>query len=155
SRMPQSSENRPPPRPIPDLPRRSPSPRTSSVWPLPSSNPRRPLAMSDERDPAPLARRGFLGLMAPALLLSGLPASRAMAGIPARGLVIHHQHTGEWLRTVYFADGRYIPSSLRDVDRVLRDWRTDQITAIDPRVLDIVTFLQRRLQLAGPLEVVC
>jgi uncharacterized protein YcbK (DUF882 family) len=112
--------------------------------------------MSDERDPAPLSRRGFLALMAPAaLLLSGLPPSRAMAGIPERGLVIHHQHTGEWLRTVYFADGRYIPSSLRDIDRVLRDWRTDQITVIDPRVLDIVTFLQRKLHLADPLEVVC
>ena len=108
--------------------------------------------MSDERVPAPLPRRGFLSLLLPAAL--GL-AAPTLAAVPERGLVIHHQHTGEWLRTVYFADGRYLPGSLQDVDRVLRDWRTDQITTIDPRVLDIVYALQQRLQLAGPLEVAC
>jgi uncharacterized protein YcbK (DUF882 family) len=112
--------------------------------------------MPAQTPPAPLSRRGLLRLALPAALLGALPASRAWAvAPPERRLVIHHQHTGEWLRTVYFADGRYLDGSLHDINRVLRDWRTDQVKPIDPRVLDIVFWLQQRLALAGPLEVVC
>ena len=85
----------------------------------------------NERGQPALPRRRFLfGLALPALTLPALgglvalPAGPAMAARqPERGLVIHHQHTGEWLRTVYFADGAYLEDSLRDINRVLRDWR--------------------------------
>jgi len=110
--------------------------------------------MPDAPAPMALSRRGFALAAATGLGLAGWRPAAAQAAAERR-LVIHHQHTGEWLRAVYFADGRYQSEGLREINRVLRDWRTEQVMAIDPRVLDIVHYLQRRLELAGPLEVVC
>jgi uncharacterized protein YcbK (DUF882 family) len=102
-------------------------------------------------------RRFLLGLAAlPALGGLAIPSGAALAARrPERSLVLHHQHTGEWLRTVYFADGVYLKDSLRDINRVLRDWRTDQVIEIDPKLLDIVHMVQGRLDSRAPIEVVC
>jgi uncharacterized protein YcbK (DUF882 family) len=114
--------------------------------------------MPDQPEPVPLSRRGFLlGLALPAGLgLIGLPPGIAEAArAPERKLVLQHQRTGEKLRTTYFADGAYLPQGLRDISRVLRDWRTDEVVTIDPKLLDIVYLLQRKLGLEAPLEIVC
>jgi uncharacterized protein YcbK (DUF882 family) len=118
-------------------------------------------AERDQLQPADLPilsrRRFLLGLALPALggLVAMQPGLAMAARQPERGLVIHHQHTGEWLRTVYFADGVYLRDSLRDINRVLRDWRTDQVVDIDPKLLDIVHLVQSRLDSRAPIEVVC
>lgn len=110
--------------------------------------------MTDATAAPRLTRRPLLlGLsLLPAL---GLAAPARAARTPERQLVLHHQHTGESLRTVYFADGAYLPDSLGAINRILRDWRNDQVIAIDPRLLDIVYLLQNQLQLKGPLEIAC
>ena len=118
--------------------------------------------MPDAPEPAPLPRRRLLSRLAlPAGLgliglASGLaPGLAAAARAPERAVAFHHHHTGERLRAVYFADGAYRPEGLREIGRVLRDWRTDETVAIDPRLLDIVHLLQRRLGRTAPLEVIC
>jgi uncharacterized protein YcbK (DUF882 family) len=111
--------------------------------------------------PSPLlSRRRLLAVALPgAAALAGLPGGGAAAAAalraPERQLALHHCHTGESLRAVYFADGSYLPEALRQISHVLRDWRNDQVKVIDPRVLDIVYLLQQRLALKGPLEVIC
>jgi uncharacterized protein YcbK (DUF882 family) len=113
--------------------------------------------MPDAPGSAPLPRRRLLGLAFPAALaLLGLPPGLAEAArAPERRLLLHHRHTGEWFRAAYYADGAYLPESLREVRRVLRDWRTDETVDIDPRVLDIAYLLQQRLGRSAPLEVIC
>lgn len=114
--------------------------------------------MPDAHEPAQASRRRFLlGLAAPVGLgLIGLPARlAAAAAAPERILVMHHQHTGEWFRAAYFAEGAYLPDGLHAIRRVLRDWRTDEVTDIDPRLLDIVYLLQHALGRTAPLEIVC
>jgi uncharacterized protein YcbK (DUF882 family) len=113
--------------------------------------------MPDTPDPRLVSRRGFvLAVSAAAAGLTGWAPGAALAhSRPERRLVIHHQHTGEWLRTAYFAEGRYREEGLLEINRILRDWRTGEVRVIDPRLLDIVYLLQQRLALAGPLEVVC
>lgn len=97
-------------------------------------------------------RRFLLGLTAGLPLLS-LGWRAALAAVPVRQIAFHHRHTGEALRTVYFADGHYLDEGLRSINRLLRDWRTDEIVEIDPQVLDIAYVLQQQLGLEGPLEV--
>ena len=121
---------------------------------------------------SPLAsrRRALLGLAAPLLLsLTPDPAdartrtrchprhARAGADVlpPERTLTLHHQHTGERLRAVYYADGRYQPEMLHAVDRILRDWHQDRTRPTDPRLLDLVWLLHRRLESDAPVEVLC
>ncbi|MCS6879074.1 MAG: DUF882 domain-containing protein [Geminicoccaceae bacterium] len=101
-------------------------------------------------------RRFLLGLAFGLPVLGGGLFGRwrkALAAVPVRQIALHHRHTGESVRTVYFADGRYLEEGLRSIDRLLRDWRTDEIVEIDPQVLDIAYLLQRQLDLSGPLEV--
>lgn len=102
--------------------------------------------------PVSSRRRLLLGL-ATGLPLLALGWRQALATAPVRQIAFHHRHTGEELRTVYFADGRYLDEGLRSVNRLLRDWRTDEIVDIDPQVLDIVYVVQRQLGISGPLEV--
>lgn len=99
------------------------------------------------------SRRLFLLGLATALPIATLGWRAALATVPVRQIALHHRHTGEAVRTVYFADGRYLDDGLRSINRLLRDWRTDEIVEIDPQVLDIAYVLQQQLGLAGPLEV--
>ncbi|MDF1586155.1 DUF882 domain-containing protein [Marinimicrococcus flavescens] len=104
--------------------------------------------------PASPRRRLLLGVglsLAGGLLGAG---RRAWAALPERRVALHHVQTGETVRTVYFAQGRYLEEGLREISRVLRDWRTDEVIGYDPRLLDMLSLLQRRLAPAGPVEVV-
>jgi uncharacterized protein YcbK (DUF882 family) len=111
--------------------------------------------------PRRLARRRAVlgGLAVPlALASAGLPAAPAAAAAAARrerSVLLHHRHTGETLRTVYFADGRYLPEALRAATRHLRDWRDGTQLSVDPRLLDLLSSLRAALGTAAPLEVFC
>ena len=122
--------------------------------------------------PAAFRRRALLGLAAPLAL--GLAAPAALAApapipVPAarpgtaagggggeRTISLRHRCTGEAVRVVYHADGRYLAEPLRAVDRLLRDWRADRARPTDPDLLDLLWALRRRLDAEDrPLEVVC
>lgn len=114
--------------------------------------------MAGEPVPPNGTRRGFLlGLGVP--ILAGLgtlhPVSSPRAAIPDRTLSLHNAHTGETVRTVYFAQGSYIEDGLTSINRVLRDWRTGEVIEYDPKVLDIVYALHEKLEAKGPIEVLC
>ena len=86
------------------------------------------------------SRRAFLCRLlavAPAMLLPAL-WSRAEASGDARTLAFRHTHTGETLRVVYRADGGYRPDALRQIDHLLRDFRTGDEHPIDPQLLDLL-----------------
>jgi len=52
-----------------------------------------------------------------------------------RVLNLLNMHTGESLRTVFWAEGEFIPDALTDINKLLRDHRNDQIAVIDPALL--------------------
>ena len=102
-----------------------------------------------------VGRRRFLGI-AGAAVVGGLafPAEAARRLIAPRTLAFHNLHTGEKLDTVYFADGRYLPDAMRHIDWLLRDFRTDQVHPIDPRLLDLLADLHGRLETREAFHVI-
>ncbi|MFZ5557760.1 MAG: YcbK family protein [Pseudomonadota bacterium] len=77
-------------------------------------------------------RRWLAGLaLAPLALTSRSASARA-----ERALSFHHTHTGEQLRVTYFAAGQYLAESLAQLDRLLRDFRTGDATAMDRALFD-------------------
>lgn len=70
-----------------------------------------------------------------------------------RSLAFHHRHTGESLSTVYYADGRYLPQALEEINHLFRDFRTDSTRAVDPALLDFLHGLRRRLETDRAIEV--
>lgn len=108
-------------------------------------------------------RRRFLsslsacGLMAAATKAHALPAAPATALHPrpsVRSVSFLHTHTGERLTAEYFAAGRYQRDCLEQVNHLLRDFRTGEVHAIDPALLDILFDLQLQARHAAPFQVI-
>jgi uncharacterized protein YcbK (DUF882 family) len=103
-----------------------------------------------------LERRELLrgGLALAGAALPALPAF-AFPEASVRRLGFNHLHTGETLDVAYWENGAYVPDALSAVNHVLRDWRTDTVHQIDPRLLDLLTALQGRLDKAERFQVIC
>lgn len=102
-----------------------------------------------------LTRRHLL-MIGASLTLAGLPL-RAGANVSpdgARAIAFHNLHTGENLEATYRVGGEYVPSVLKDIDHILRDFRTGEVAAIDTRLLDLLHLLQSRLESDEPFHVI-
>ncbi|MEX1206829.1 MAG: DUF882 domain-containing protein [Dongiaceae bacterium] len=100
-----------------------------------------------------LDRRRFLALGAMAACALGAAPAHAL-GAGQRSLSFRHLHTGERLTATYWADGTYVGEALARIDRLLRDFRTDEVKAIDPRLLDLLNLLGRKMDSRTPFEVI-
>jgi uncharacterized protein YcbK (DUF882 family) len=92
-------------------------------------------------------RRGFIGCMG---LIGGAAAAtwtRAAGADTAnsRSVSFVHTHTGEKLTAAYWKDGEYQPEVLQQVNHVLRDFRTNEVHAIDPALLDVLFDLRTKV----------
>jgi uncharacterized protein YcbK (DUF882 family) len=94
-----------------------------------------------------MKRRDFIGLG-----LSSIAAAAAMpvvAKSPAsalpRTLTLYHLHTDERLSLTYRVGEHYSRSALRRLNHFLRDFRTGEVTAIDPRIFDLMYDVQERV----------
>ncbi|SEL14766.1 Uncharacterized conserved protein YcbK, DUF882 family [Xaviernesmea oryzae] len=55
-----------------------------------------------------------------------------------RTLKLYFVHTGEKAQITFKRNGRYDPKGLQQVNQFLRDWRRNEPTKMDPRLLDLV-----------------
>lgn len=101
----------------------------------------------------PQRRRFLFGAAAATALL----ANPAMAGHVVRSerkLGLHNLHTGERVNTVYWAEGEFVEEGLVRINQVLRDHRTDEVTRMDPRLIDLLFNLHRRSDGRRPFEII-
>ena len=104
-----------------------------------------------------LTRRHFIkraGLVYVAT--NALLARPAAANIDRRprSLRFLHTHTGESLSTQYFDGVTFDVASLRNIDFLLRDFRTGETHVMDPALLDILYDLQELADHEAPFEVI-
>ncbi len=117
--------------------------------------------MRDESNPSTCSqtstsRRAFLrGLAAtiPAAVLSS-PWGRLAAAVDKRELSLSHTHTHEKLSVVYYADGQLLPDSLAQINRFLRDFRTNDVHKIDPVLLDFLHSVSAAAGYRGTFEII-
>lgn len=97
----------------------------------------------------------MLGAMAAASLLLPREVSAAVGSVaPDKQLSFFHTHTGERLRVEYCCDGEYQRAALAQINHLLRDFRTNEVKAIDVRLLDLLHGLNRELQVRDPYHVI-
>jgi uncharacterized protein YcbK (DUF882 family) len=101
-----------------------------------------------------LSRRRLIGAAAAAATVGFVVPVPAVSFAP-RSVSLYNVHTGEWLRTVYWADGHYIREAVRDINWILRDHHSDEIRPMDAGVLDVLGMLRDRLDTYDPFLVVC
>jgi len=102
-----------------------------------------------------ISRRQFL-FMAAAGCAASL-SSRAFAAVLPdndRQLRLYNLHTGEKLKTTYWAEGQYQVDELAAVNYFLRDYRNDEVKQIDPRLLDQLCLLQHKLERNGTYQII-
>jgi len=94
-------------------------------------------------------RRSFLKSSAVLASVLGTPALSRAANIPPttlppatpatasgeRVLRLYNTHTGESLRSIFWAEGQFIPEALQDINKLLRDHRNNQVAAMDPQLM--------------------
>ncbi len=74
--------------------------------------------------------------MLAAALLCVFTAGPAFA--ETRSLKLYFMHTKERATITYKKNGRYLPGGLKKINRFLRDWRRNEPTKMDPRLLDLL-----------------
>lgn len=95
--------------------------------------------------------------------LGGLTAGLAVSSsafaklhtIPAeRTLQFYNLHTGESLKTTFCIEGRFVKESLRDINRVLRDHRTNEVCVMDHRLLTLLDDLKSMVGNKQPFHII-
>ncbi|MEM7499705.1 MAG: DUF882 domain-containing protein [Pseudomonadota bacterium] len=71
-----------------------------------------------------------------------------------RSLRLVNSRTGERVASVYWVEGQYIPEALDAFNYILRDWRAEQVTRMDARVIDILAATHNLLDSREPFDIV-
>ncbi len=101
--------------------------------------------------------KGLTGLAlttaATTLLPQGPAFAHSLDGSP-RTLAFRNLHTGDALDVVYWAEGRYQPEALKQLDYVMRDWRSGEVAPIDSKLFDRLHLLRKELESDATFEIV-
>jgi uncharacterized protein YcbK (DUF882 family) len=103
-----------------------------------------------------ISRRQFLSrstVLGAALYVPG-SALASLSTEPERSLSLYNTHTGESLKSVFWAEGAFIPESLADINKLLRDHRTNDVAAIDPQLLMLLGSITRLVSPGETLHVI-
>lgn len=106
---------------------------------------------------SPLDRRALLSrLGAAATMLVCTPAAPSIlkgAG-DIRKVKLINKRTDEWVDTVFWIEGSYIPEAMAAISHILRDWREDEVKSFSPATIDIISGMSRRMECDEAIEVI-
>lgn len=70
-------------------------------------------------------------------------------------LSLYNTHTGESLKNhIFWAEGQFIRDQLRDINRLFRDHRTNEVTSIDPKLLTLLADIQKAVDSTEPIHLI-
>ena len=103
-----------------------------------------------------LGRRRLLGLGLAAAASSLVPATSWASQGPAgdRALTLYNTHTDEKLSATYFRGSSFDTGALKDINHILRDFRTGDVHPIDLQLLDLLTELHRKTGSKQPFQII-
>lgn len=101
-----------------------------------------------------ISRRGLLGAFAATMITAAPSASNAFGILRGAGDIrrirMYSGRTGESIDTVYWIEGNYIKEALAEINHFMRDWRTNEVTNIDARTVDIAAAAHGLLDVNEP-----
>ncbi|MGB3388361.1 MAG: DUF882 domain-containing protein, partial [Pseudaminobacter sp.] len=77
-------------------------------------------------------------LVAVLIAMGFLAAASSVASAETRTLKLYFIHTKEKAAITFKRNGRYDQAGLKQINRFLRDWRRNEPTNMDPRLLDLI-----------------
>ena len=92
-------------------------------------------------------------LLAATLAFVGFTRAAPAAG-DTRAIAFYNVNTKENLEVTYKVDGRYIPEAMQQINHMMRDWRRDEPTEMDPDLIDLVWELHAELKSQKPIHLI-
>jgi uncharacterized protein YcbK (DUF882 family) len=89
--------------------------------------------------------------IAGAIAASGIVAASG----EVRVISFYHIHTNETLTVLYKKDGRYVPEAMEKINWIMRDWRKNEQTAMDPATIDLLWEMHAELGSQEPINIIC
>jgi uncharacterized protein YcbK (DUF882 family) len=102
-----------------------------------------------------VAKAFTVGLLAAAVSTPVFVGTPLSAAGDTRSLKIYYVHTGEKAVITYKRNGQFDPRGLEQLNRILRDWRKNQPTKMDPRLFDLIWEVYRESGSHEFINVVC
>lgn len=101
-------------------------------------------------------RRALLGAFA-ATAVTAAPTFSSAAGFlrgsgDIRRIKLYSRRSGESLDTIYWIEGDYIKEALAEINYLMRDWRQNEVKAIDIRTIDIMAAAHNLMNTTEPYQ---
>lgn len=96
-----------------------------------------------------LTRRAALLITAASLVAA--PAIVKADAPYKRSIRMQSLNSGEKLDLVYWADGDYVPDAFKAIKWFMRDLRTNESMAIDPKLIDLLTAIAKKTRSSAPI----
>jgi len=108
------------------------------------------------------SRRRFLSQVGEAVAATAVICLMPVKGVlaarsalpPERQLSFHCLHTDERVTAKYVRSGVHDPTALAEIDQVLRDWRTGDVTRMDREMLDLLYALRFKVGSTAPIQII-
>ncbi len=105
-------------------------------------------------DSAGMTRRGVLAAFAATTLVAAPTYANAAGFLRGSGDIrrirMVSPRTGERLDMIYWIEGEYIKDAVKEISLFMRDWRTNDVKAIDLRTIDILAASHNLLDVSEP-----
>ncbi|ABD06137.1 conserved hypothetical protein [Rhodopseudomonas palustris HaA2] len=102
-----------------------------------------------------LPKLGYGAALTSAILLVGAGTVHDASAVgDSRTLSFHHTHSGEDLTVTFKRNGRYDEEALGKLNHFLRDWRSQDKTAMDRSLFDILWEVYRDVDGKQPIQII-
>ena len=71
-----------------------------------------------------------------------------------RTIELYNIHTKETLVSPYKKNGRYVAAEMEKINWILRDWRKDEATTMDPELIDLLWEMHSELGSSEPIHII-
>ena len=103
-----------------------------------------------------ITRRGLIRAFAATTLVAAPTYANAAGFLRGAGdirrLVMSNARTGERMDTIYWIEGGYVRDALAEINHFFRDWRRNEVRAIDNRTVDIISATHRLVDASEPFQ---
>jgi uncharacterized protein YcbK (DUF882 family) len=100
------------------------------------------------------ARHRASAAAAVACLLALHCSATGAAAEEQRALSLYNIHTKETVTAVYKKNGKYVPEEMQKINWVMRDWRKDEATTMDPGLIDLLWEIHTELGSKQPIHII-
>lgn len=109
----------------------------------------------DGESEVPLSARVLLASLAATVAVGGIGGSGLVArGSDTRTLSFHNIHTNEDLTVTYMRNGKRDPEAMKKIDWMMRDWRANEASQMDPELIDLVWSVHQELGSKAPIHLI-